>query len=137
MLAEFKENPEWSKEVVSRVSRKTGLLEAQVYKWGWEQKRKKGTDGKPLALASTDEFGGYSKLGFSELDCISASIGIDLNAKLRELHLELEIEVEDLEDEYEAEKQVSIGAARSSGRKRRAKENAKRKTYQNFKGLVE
>ncbi len=40
-MKEFDKNPNWSKETLLEVSRKTGLSEAQVYKWGWDQKRKK------------------------------------------------------------------------------------------------
>ena len=40
-MREFDKNPNWSKETLLEVSRKTGLSEAQVYKWGWDQKRKK------------------------------------------------------------------------------------------------
>lgn len=41
LMREFDRNPNWSKETLLEVSRKTGLSEAQVYKWGWDQKRKK------------------------------------------------------------------------------------------------
>lgn len=41
LMREFDKNPNWSKETLLEVSRKTGLSEAQVYKWGWDQKRKK------------------------------------------------------------------------------------------------
>jgi len=40
-MREFDRNPNWSKETLLEVARKTGLSEAQVYKWGWDQKRKK------------------------------------------------------------------------------------------------
>ena len=40
LVQEFQANPEWNKENMLEVSRKTGLSEAQVYKWGWDQKRK-------------------------------------------------------------------------------------------------
>jgi len=40
LIQEFQANPEWNKENMLEVSRKTGLSEAQVYKWGWDQKRK-------------------------------------------------------------------------------------------------
>jgi hypothetical protein len=40
LIQEFQSNPEWSKDNMQEVSRKTGLSEAQVYKWGWDQKRK-------------------------------------------------------------------------------------------------
>ena len=41
-MREFDKNDgNWSKETLLDVSKKTGLSEAQVYKWGWDQKRKK------------------------------------------------------------------------------------------------
>jgi hypothetical protein len=40
LIKEFKANPDWSKDHMVDVARKTGLSEAQVYKWGWDQKRK-------------------------------------------------------------------------------------------------
>jgi hypothetical protein len=41
LVREFERNPNWTKDTLLEVSRKTGLSEAQVYKWGWDQKRKK------------------------------------------------------------------------------------------------
>ena len=38
---EFMRSPAWSKETLFMIAKKTGLSEAQVYKWGWDQKRKK------------------------------------------------------------------------------------------------
>ncbi len=38
---EYEKNPTWSKVTMLEVAQKTGLSEAQVYKWGWDQKRKK------------------------------------------------------------------------------------------------
>ena len=40
LIKEFQANPDWTKDHMQEVSRKTGLSEAQVYKWGWDQKRK-------------------------------------------------------------------------------------------------
>ena len=40
-MREFDRNNNWTKETLLDVSRKTGLSEAQVYKWGWDQKKKK------------------------------------------------------------------------------------------------
>jgi len=40
---EFDFNPHWSKESIQMISAKTGLSEGQVYKWGWDQKKKKFT----------------------------------------------------------------------------------------------
>ncbi len=40
-MEEFERNPAWTKDTLSEVAQKTGLSEGQVYKWGWDQKRKK------------------------------------------------------------------------------------------------
>ena len=37
----FDVDPHWSKEKLHWISKRTNLTEAQVYKWGWDQKRKK------------------------------------------------------------------------------------------------
>lgn len=63
-------------------------------------------------MPGTDEFGGYSKHGFSGFKSISDALGIDLEAKVEDLRLEL--------------------TAREEGRSCKAKV----KTYQKFKGLV-
>ena len=36
----FEEDRNWTKETCHMVSIKTGLTESQVYKWGWDQKKK-------------------------------------------------------------------------------------------------
>jgi hypothetical protein len=41
LAEEYKRNPSWNKGTMSEVARRTGLSEAQVYKWGWDQKKKK------------------------------------------------------------------------------------------------
>eukprot|EP00742_Colponemidia_sp_Colp-10_P013964 GILJ01015810.1.p1 GENE.GILJ01015810.1~~GILJ01015810.1.p1 ORF type:complete len:447 (+),score=56.65 GILJ01015810.1:117-1457(+) len=38
----YKDNPNWSKQDMDKLSRDTGLEEKIVYKWLWEQKRKDG-----------------------------------------------------------------------------------------------
>lgn len=42
MLAEefAKDRGEWSKEKLFELSQLTGLSEAQIYKWGWDQRKK-------------------------------------------------------------------------------------------------
>ena len=37
---ELFKNPHWTNEDVERISKKSGLKEAQVYKWNWDQKKK-------------------------------------------------------------------------------------------------
>jgi hypothetical protein len=41
LKSEYKEGDCWSKEKISALSRITGLSESQVYKWCWDQKKKK------------------------------------------------------------------------------------------------
>lgn len=33
-------DPDWSKERLHELAKRTGLSEAQIYKWGWDQRRK-------------------------------------------------------------------------------------------------
>ena len=40
MAEEFDKDPEWTKERLYELSMKTGLSEAQIYKWGWDQRKK-------------------------------------------------------------------------------------------------
>jgi predicted nucleotidyltransferase len=40
LSAEFQMDPEWDKGQIARLMKKTGLSEAQIYKWGWDQKKK-------------------------------------------------------------------------------------------------
>jgi formylmethanofuran dehydrogenase subunit B len=40
LMKEFNKNAVWTKEYVVELSEKTGLTEAQVYKWGWDYKKK-------------------------------------------------------------------------------------------------
>ena len=40
LVEEFALDPEWSKERLLELSMKTGLSEAQIYKWGWDQRKK-------------------------------------------------------------------------------------------------
>lgn len=64
LIREFERNPNWTKETLYEVARKTGLSEPQVYKWGWDQKRKLyGPEAAAMMMASCG--GGYSKIGSS------------------------------------------------------------------------
>jgi hypothetical protein len=36
LMREFERNQNWTKDTMLDVSKKTGLSEAQVYKWGWD-----------------------------------------------------------------------------------------------------
>jgi len=36
LMEVYEEHPEWTKEIMQQVASKTGLSEAQVYKWGWD-----------------------------------------------------------------------------------------------------
>ena len=48
LAEEYLKNPEWSKEQLLELSLKTGLSEAQIYKWGWDQKKKYLPDGQVI-----------------------------------------------------------------------------------------
>lgn len=40
LQVEFDKTADWGKDLVSYLAHLTGLSEAQVYKWGWDQKKK-------------------------------------------------------------------------------------------------
>ena len=40
LIGEFNKSSNWTKEQVVTLADKTGLSEAQVYKWGWDYKKK-------------------------------------------------------------------------------------------------
>lgn len=40
LLGELQKDPDWTKETCQRVAHETGLSVVQVYKWGWDQKKK-------------------------------------------------------------------------------------------------
>lgn len=40
LKVEFGKHPEWTKDLMTEIATRTGLSEAQVYKWGWDQKKK-------------------------------------------------------------------------------------------------
>lgn len=40
LQVEFEKTASWGKDLVSYLAHLTGLSEAQVYKWGWDQKKK-------------------------------------------------------------------------------------------------
>ena len=40
LIQEFHMNPRWERQQVAELARRTGLTEAQVYKWGWDYRKK-------------------------------------------------------------------------------------------------
>ena len=40
LAQEFQICTEWDKDKITKLSKKTGLSEAQIYKWSWDQKKK-------------------------------------------------------------------------------------------------
>mmetsp|Transcript_32288 Transcript_32288/g.55845 ORF Transcript_32288/g.55845 Transcript_32288/m.55845 type:complete len:170 (-) Transcript_32288:578-1087(-) len=40
LKVEFDKHTDWTKELMTELALRTGLSEAQVYKWGWDQKKK-------------------------------------------------------------------------------------------------
>lgn len=48
LAVEFDKNPDWSKERLHELSELTGLSEAQIYKWGWDQRKKFENEPAPI-----------------------------------------------------------------------------------------
>jgi hypothetical protein len=69
------------------------LSRAQVYKWGWDRKKKAKPSDMGFLKMTKDEFGGYSKHDFVEdVDPIAELLDIDLNKEIEKLELGLEEE---------------------------------------------
>lgn len=99
LMREFDKNPNWSKETLLDVSKKTGLSEAQVYKWGWDQKRKKyGPELAALMMPPFEEFEGCDMDGL---------VGDELAAYHMKMIREAEDEGESFDDDLEPEHQDS------------------------------
>lgn len=63
---EFERYPDWCKDVMSEIAAKTGLSEAQVYKWGWDQKKKIQFKARPKPYVSpslSDLYSTMPKIG--------------------------------------------------------------------------
>ena len=121
----YLKHPRWDKETVEKAVKKSGLSRSQVYKWGWDQKKKQRQTGFSLDTPSKDEFGGYSKHDFVENDkSISNLLNIDLNLEIQKL--ELGLEPLDQADEINKEKTKSkISSSLVDTKKRTIKEKAK------------
>ena len=81
----YKKNPDWNKAAVHRVAKHTGLSVPQVYKWGWDQRRKQGEEERAieeLELPSIDEFGGYSKGHYTKQESITELLGINFSPSM-------------------------------------------------------
>ncbi|OMJ86448.1 hypothetical protein SteCoe_12028 [Stentor coeruleus] len=54
LYQEFQQYPDWDKQHISRIMKRTGLTEAQIYKWGWDQKKKLGYQEKVKKLEKSN-----------------------------------------------------------------------------------
>ena len=70
----------------------TQLSYTQIYKWGWDQKKKVERNPNAKKVPTIDEFGGYCKFEASQKQSISKVLDIDWNEKIRLLDLECERE---------------------------------------------
>ena len=83
----FNKHPRWDKSTVDRASRLSGLSRSQVYKWGWDRKKKDPQSNLGIYKPTKDEFGGYSKHEFVQNDhkSIANLLQIDLNQEVQKL----------------------------------------------------
>ena len=51
---EFEQYPQWDKQNITRIMKHTGLTEAQIYKWGWDQKKKLNHQEKTKKLSKNN-----------------------------------------------------------------------------------
>lgn len=70
----------------------TQLSYTQIYKWGWDQKKKVEKNPHARKIPTIDEFGGYCKFENTSNESLSKVLDIDWNEKIRQLDLECEQE---------------------------------------------
>lgn len=92
MIEVFKKHPRWDRATVEKAARKSGLSRSQVYKWGWDQKKRHDPEDLDFDIPIKDEFGGYSKHNFVENDksSILKLLNINLNEKVKNLLEDIE-----------------------------------------------
>ena len=93
----FTNDPEWSQKTVDYIKSNSQLNYTQIYKWGWDQKKKveKNPNSKPVP--TIDEFGGYWKFESAKIQ-LEKLCDEDLNEKVRLLDSECEKNLEPLTD---------------------------------------
>jgi hypothetical protein len=89
----FLEDQEWTKDTVDFIKINSHMSLTQIYKWGWDQKKKVKNNPEGIMVPSIDEFGGYSKFEDNdESKKITKVLDIDWNEKIRLLDLDCENE---------------------------------------------
>ena len=101
----FYSDPEWSNETVEYIKTNSQLNYVQIYKWGWDQKKKVESNPNALKVPTIDEFGGYCKFSSNDSQPLDKLIDNDLNAKVLFLVKECEKELGPLPDFDPNEKQ--------------------------------
>mmetsp|Transcript_64315 Transcript_64315/g.73834 ORF Transcript_64315/g.73834 Transcript_64315/m.73834 type:complete len:462 (+) Transcript_64315:603-1988(+) len=79
LAVEFEKNPYWSKEKTMMLADKTGLSEAQVYKWSWDQRRKRF--GPEAAMKKYEDFTGLCSQNSCNSTAASAAVGTSSGVK--------------------------------------------------------
>lgn len=102
----FSSDPAWSNETVEYIKTNSQLNYVQIYKWGWDQKKKVENNPDALKVATIDEFGGYCKFTSNECQPLDKLIDEDLNNKVLLLVREWEKELGPLPDFEPNENQV-------------------------------
>jgi hypothetical protein len=88
----FAKDPEWTQETVEYVKLHTQLNYVQIYKWGWDQKKKVEKNPEAMKIPTIDEFGGYCKFSQDNKTPLDKLLEVDWNEKIRLLDLECEKE---------------------------------------------
>ena len=70
----------------------TQLSYTQIYKWGWDQKKKWEKNQNSLKIPTIDEFGGYCKFQKEDNKLLSNIAEIDWNKEVQDLDIECEKE---------------------------------------------
>lgn len=81
----FANDNEWTRETVEFLKSNTHLSYTQIYKWGWDQKKKVEKNPRAKRIPTIDEFGGYCKFDSAQVTPITKVLDVDWNEKIRVL----------------------------------------------------
>lgn len=85
----FEEDEDFHQETVDYLLKNTHLTKVQIYKWGWDQKKKSLKNPQGKRIPSIDEFGGYCKFDQKQDSAkLTKVVDIDWNEQIRLLDLD-------------------------------------------------
>lgn len=88
----FAKDQDWNRDTVEFLKTNTQLSYTQIYKWGWDQKKKVEKNPNAKKIPTIDEFGGYCKFDQASNVPLDKVLDIDWNEQIRLLDLDCERE---------------------------------------------